>query len=218
MIIYSAVLFLILFLFTRYSRSMAIQDLNKWNISVAFSLKVVVGLNFLFIYTEFYGSGILSADAGAFMKESKILHDVFISSPTDYFKFLTGIGDTRELQQHYLLGTNHWDAGAQALINDNKNILRFHSIIHFISFNNPVIHVLFMCLLSTIGAMNLLIGISARTTLNKNIQFWILILIPSVLFWTSGILKEPLLFLGIGLMVRGLLSRESIKKRCLLIV
>lgn len=197
---------------------MHVDGLNRWNMPIAMSLKTIVGLVFLFIYSDYYGSGTLSADAGDFMRESKILNNVFYKSPIDYFKFLTGIGDTTELQHRYLLETFHWDAGAQALINDNKNILRLHSVIHFVSFNNPVIHVFFMCLFSIIGVKNLLIGLSARTSLNKTIQFWILILIPSLLFWTSGILKEPILFLGIGFLIRGLLTKESFKKRTLLIV
>jgi len=192
--------------------------MSKWNMPIAFTLKTLIGLYFLFIYTEFYGNGTLSADAGAFMEESKILNDVFYSSPLDYFKFISGFGDDTALQHQYLLGTHHWDAGAQALINDNKNILRIHSLIHFVSFNNPIVHVLFMCLIATIGAKNLLIGLSSRIDLSKNIQFWILILIPSVLFWTSGILKEPLMFVGIGILIRGLLAKEGRTKRIIYII
>lgn len=197
---------------------MKVEDLYKWNLPIAFALKVLIGLYFLFIYTNFYGNGTLSADAGDFMAESKVLNNVFYESPVDYLKFLSGIGDNTKLQHQYLLETNHWDAGAQALINDNKNILRIHSLIHFLSFNNPVIHVLFMCLFAIIGAKNLLIGLSARARLNKNLQFWILILIPSAVFWTSGILKEPLLFLGIGLLIRGMLGKEGRKKQIIFIL
>ena len=80
---------------------MQVENLGKWNIPLAFGLKVLVGLMFLFIYTEFYGDGSLSADAGSFMQESKIVNNVFYTSPLDYFKFLTGIGDNQELQHQY---------------------------------------------------------------------------------------------------------------------
>ncbi|MFT6244630.1 MAG: hypothetical protein ACJA0U_001426 [Salibacteraceae bacterium] len=188
---------------------MQIDGLNKWSLSIAFALKTLIGLYFLFIYTKFYGDGTLSADAGAFMEESRILNNVFSESPIDYLKFLTGIGDNTDLQHQYLLETHHWDAGAQALINDNKNILRVHSLFHFVSYGHPVIHILFMCLISIVGTRHLIIGIASKTDLNKNLILWILILIPSVLFWTSGLLKEPLMFLGIGILARGLLANMS---------
>ncbi|MFT6500252.1 MAG: hypothetical protein ACJASQ_000359 [Crocinitomicaceae bacterium] len=194
---------------------MHIDGLNKWSLSIAFTLKTLIGLYFLFIYTKFYGDGTLSADAGAFMEESQILNNVFSESPIDYLKFLTGIGDNTDLQHQYLLETHHWDAGAQALINDNKNILRVHSLFHFVSYGYPVIHVLFMCLISIVGTRHLIIGITSKTDLNKNLILWVLILIPSVLFWTSGLLKEPLMFLGIGLLARGLLANSSRLNRSL---
>ncbi len=196
---------------------MRIEGLNKWSLPWAYGLKVIIGLFFLFIYTEFYGNGTLDADAGIFMRESRILNNVFSESPIDYFKFLTGIGDNTYLQHKYLHETHLWDAGAQSLINDNKNILRIHSLLHFISFGRPVIHVLFFCLVSTIGTRQLLIGIASKTDLNKTILFWSIILIPSALFWTSGILKEPFMFLGIGLLARGLLAQMSRLKRGTLI-
>lgn len=215
MIVYSILIFIAIFLFTRYSRAMRMDGLNKWSLPIAFTLKALIGLYFLFIYTKFYGDGTLSADAGAFMEESRVLNHVFSESPIDYLKFLTGIGDNTDLQHQYLLETHHWDAGAQALINDNKNILRVHSLFHFVSYGYPVIHVLFMCLISIVGTRHLIIGIASKTDLNRNLILWVLILIPSVLFWTSGLLKEPLMFLGIGILTRGLLANTGRLNRSL---
>ena len=217
-LIYSILIFITIFLFTRYSRMMRIDGLNQWSLPIAFTLKALIGLYFLFIYTKFYGDGTLSADAGAFMDESRILKNVFSESPIDYLKFLTGIGDNTDLQHQYLLETHHWDAGAQALINDNKNILRVHSLLHFVSSGYPVIHVLFMCLISIVGTRHLIIGIASKTDLNRSLILWALILIPSVLFWTSGILKEPLMFLGIGFLARGLLANTRRFNRSLWIL
>lgn len=196
---------------------MKVEGLNNWNMSIAFCLKALVGMYFLYIYTEFYGDGTLSADAGDFMSESKVLNGVFYKSPIDYFHFLSGIGDTQELQLKFLVDTRHWDAGAQSLINDNKNILRIHSLIHFFSFNNPFIHVLVLCFLSLVGMRQFLIGLIDRSKLNVNVQFWILILIPSVLFWTSGLLKEPLLILGLGVLWRGILGKDPRLKKVIFI-
>lgn len=42
---------------------------------IAFALKVFSGMFFLYVYTYLYGNGNLSADAGDFMRESKMTHE-----------------------------------------------------------------------------------------------------------------------------------------------
>ncbi|MDX2360935.1 MAG: hypothetical protein QNK23_09025 [Crocinitomicaceae bacterium] len=185
---------------------------------IAYVIKVGVGFYFLYIYTSVYGNGSLSADAGAFMEESAILNEVFYQSPIDYFKLLTGIGDQTELVGKYLMDTDHWDSGAQAIISDNRNIMRFHSVLHFISFKEAAIHVLVMCFFSLIGIKQLYLGIKKRTTMSSSALFAILLIFPSVLFWSSGILKEPLLILGIGLFVRGILKQKGSSNKWLFII
>ena len=186
--------------------------------SIAFLLKVLAGYCFLYIYTEYYGDGALSADANQFMNESKILNNVFYDSPINYFKFLFGINDTNELIHQYLQNTAHWDMGAQAIINDNRNILRIHSLIHFFSFNYVSIHIFIMCFISLVGIKNIYIAIKRHSILNPKIIFWILILIPSVIFWSSSILKEPLMLFSLSLLIRGLLSGDKRLKRILLVI
>ncbi|MBL4862210.1 MAG: hypothetical protein JKY09_04225, partial [Crocinitomicaceae bacterium] len=192
---------------------MRISGMNKWMMSLAFILKVLIGLCFLFIYTEHYGNGALGGDAGRFMEESKMLNDVFFTSPSDYFKFLFGIGESKDLVELHLHETTYWDTGDQSIINDSKNVLRVHSIIHFFSFQYPFIHILIMCFISLIGVKNLFIGIQSRTKLKPVLLFWSIMLIPSLMFWTSGILKEPFMFLGLALAVRALIGQELLKKR-----
>ncbi|MDB2479644.1 hypothetical protein N9W67_02035 [Crocinitomicaceae bacterium] len=111
---YSVVLFLGILSATRYAKSLQLTNLNNWHMPIAFALKVFSGMFFLYVYTYLYGNGNLSADAGDFMRESKIINGVFYESPIAYFKFLTGIGDTKKLQMAYIESIGHWDIGAQA--------------------------------------------------------------------------------------------------------
>jgi hypothetical protein len=211
--LYTLVLFIAFLLALRYIKGFHTPYLSHWNSLAAFSIKFGVGLYFLYIYTAVYGNGSLSADAGAFMNESAILHKVFYTSPLDYFKLLFGFGDQEALVKLYLQDTSHWDSGAQAIVSDNRNILRVHSVLHFISFGDAARHVLVMCFISLMGIQQLFMGIRRHTDLRDSYVFWILTLFPSLLFWTSGLLKEPLLFLGIGLLVRAMLDALSLKKR-----
>ena len=215
-ILYTILLFLICFLALRYVKSLRPSSLNPWLVLTAFSLKVAIGFYFLYLYTLVYGDGTLSADAGAFMEESKALNRIFYQSPADYLKLLTGLGDNQTLILHYLEETSHWDAGAQAIISDNRNILRLHSLIHFFSFGNAAIHVFVMCFLSIIGLNQLFIALKDRTNLKLVYLFLLLLLFPSVLFWTSGILKEPLMFLGFSLLARSIFGKDNPRKKVIL--
>jgi len=189
------------------------REMNPWIVPAAFIVKILVGSLFLFIYSIHYGSGDLSADAGDFMYESKIVFDVFFKSPVDYLKLLTGIGETDELIQKYLQQTFHWDVGDLTIINDSKNVLRVHSLIQFISFGNPFIHMLVMSFLSLLATIHLYKAIRSYSNLKSYLLFSVIFLVPSTLFWTSGILKEPLMFLGLALFVRGLLDPTLAKRK-----
>ncbi len=218
MLIYITSLFLVFILTFRYVKQLNTNTLNPWLLPLAFSVKVIVGFYFLYIYSEIYGNGTLSADAGAFMSESRILNGIFYTNASDYFKLLFGYGNQSELIAQYLTETHHWDAGEQSIINDNRNILRIHSVIHFISFNNPTIHLFFMCFISTVGLKQIYLGIVNRTTVSSTMLFFVLLFVPSLLFWTAGILKEPFMFLGIALFIRGLFGAEKNGFRWTLII
>ena len=195
---------------------MRISGMNYWTMSAVFALKVFSGFIFLYIYTYIYGDGALSEDAGVFMRESHIINAVFLESPADYFRLFFNIGDQRELVDTYLQDTFRWDAGPMGFTSDNRNMLRFHSIIHFFSFNTPAIHMLVMAFISTIGVKQLFLGIKGITSLKNTVTLLILVLLPSAFFWCSGILKEPFMLLGIGLLLRAYIEESSLRKRIVL--
>jgi len=217
MLIYTLFIFLLCFSFLLYVRQIRIDGVNNWIIPAAFSIKVLVGFCFLYIYTEVYGQGKLGGDAGNFMNESKLLHAVFIQSPIDYFKLLFGI-DNSDLAIRYLGETRLWGAGKQTIINDSRNIIKIHSVIHFFSFGINGIHMILMCFLSTIGLVQLIKGIKDLTNLKPLYTFLIFLLFPSLLFWTSGILKEPIMLLGLGLFIRGFFYKGTLMRKGLFLI
>lgn len=214
MLFYTLLIFLLCFFTFLGVKSGRIDGVNKWIIPLAFSLKVIVGFSFLYIYTEIYGNGKLSGDAGNFMFESKLLNDVFFQSPLDYFKFIFGF-DNLEMASQYLEETKLWGAGKQSIINDSRNIIRVHSLLHFISLGISSIHMIIICSISTIGLVQLVKGIKELTTLKSILTFLIFLLLPSLLFWSSSILKEPFMLVGLGLFVRGLFYKGTILKKSL---
>lgn len=196
----------------RYVKFLRIDCLPRNTMLIAFCLKTLVGAYFIFIYTQYYGSGTLSADAGQFMEESHLLFNVFRQDPQVYFKLLLGIENSQEVIHHYLGETSHWDV-TQNFINDNRNILRFHSLIQFISFNHVFVHVIIVCALSLLSVKQLFLAFRPYTQVKDSWLFWTLFLIPSILFWTSGILKEPFMFLGLAFILRSLLDKNLGNKK-----
>lgn len=211
LILYTLLWTTICLLWLRYGRSFR-EDKELYVVTQAgFLLKVVVGCAFLYIYKVFYSA----SDAYSFLEDSRILHEVFYHSKKDYFLFLTGISNTTEMVQRHLSETTLWSKGPSTLFNDSQNVIRINSLIYFISHGNAYIHGVFMSLFSTIGLRDIAYAFRHRTKLRPRFVLAGLILIPSVLFWTSGILKEPIMLIGIGLVVRGMLADETTLKRAI---
>lgn len=214
-LIYSTLFILFLFLLLRYVRFFQLENFNKWALPIAFLVKIAVGILLNFIHEKTYGHGDLSHDGGRFLLEGKYLNNVFFESPINYFKLLSGIGETPELVQQHLSITRYWSAGDLTLINDSKNVIRVHSIIHFFSGGQMMIHLALMCLLSLLAVKNLFLSFKQYVDINKSLLFWVLLLIPSTIFWTSSILKEPLLFFGISLFLRSILYEQVVWRKTL---
>jgi hypothetical protein len=170
---------------------------------------------FIWIHSLVYGGGDLSNDGASFMLEGKYLNQVFQESWMDYLKLLTGWGANDALIHKYLYMTEYWSTGNLTIINDSKNIVRIHSIIHFFSSGNTSVHLAVFCLVSLFASVHIYKAIEGYTDLPKALVFWTLALFPSVIFWTSNMLKEPFMFLGLSLALRAILEHTTPLKRVL---
>jgi hypothetical protein len=212
-IYYVAFLLLLFVALSWFYGTRRLQDLRPYTLPIAFILKYLVGLAFFWLHTQTYGGGDLSHDGATYLLEGKCLNKVFYQSPEAFFRLLTGIGETRELVSKYLYMTNYWSSGDLTLINDYKNVIRAHAVIHFISWGNSFIHLGIFCLISLFATVNIYKGLKNRITLSNVTFFWIILLIPSTIFWTSSMLKEPFMFLGLSCFIRLLDPQIGRRKR-----
>lgn len=196
------------FIYFRWNKNFHLDGLSEWTFSGSFALKTAVGAIFVYLYTFYYGDGVLSEDAGVFMNESKVLYDVFQVSPVDYLKLLFGIDQNGELTQIYLSQTSHWDTGNVGLLNDNRFFIKLNSLIHFISFNQVGMHIIVLCAISTFALKQLYLVFIDYSSVKKWIVFLVLMFFPTLLFWSSGIAKEAVMILGFAMLARGLLGKE----------
>lgn len=209
MYVYSVCFFLALVLLTYKWKAIQIKELKPWVMPTAFAIKVAAGLILFLVHIQTYGVDELSHDGETFFKEGKYLNDLFYQSPRVYFSFLTGIGESEQLVQKYLYMTEYWSGNTLTLTNDSKNVIRVHSILHFFSMNSYYVHLSALCLLSLIGVRNLFLSFKQYVHLKHHHLFWILLLVPSTIFWTSSLMKEPMLFFGMSLLVRSIFVRDK---------
>ncbi len=183
-----------------YLKAFKIEGIKKSIFLILFILKIIAGITLYSIYTFYYDPEI--SDLHKFYKGGVALYDAADDDFVDYLRLVTGIqGDQPQLEKYYI-NSKHWTKKyTYGLFNDNRTIIRFNAIVCLFSFGNIYIHVVFMAFLSFIGSFYLFKGLRELLKI-KNVYLLIAsFLIPSCLFWASGLLKEGLMMMAIGLLV-----------------
>ena len=83
------------------------------------------------------------------------------------------------------------------LINDNHTVMRVNMVLYsFCRFHS--VHLLFMCFFSFVGSILLFKAFPKQGRKQIYASTIACFLVPSLIFWSAGVLKEPLLLLGLG--------------------
>lgn len=166
-----------------------------------FALKIVAGTGVWYVYTIYYPQREF-ADIWKYYDDGEIMFDAIHDHPGDYLKMISGIGIDEEIHARYLQKMNHWDQPFESnLFNDSHTIIRFNALARLISLGNYHTHSLFMSLLAFIGLCALYRWIYPLLFQWKKIIAFILFISPSLLFWSSGVLKEGILFFAVGMLI-----------------
>ncbi len=171
-------------------------------IYLLFGVKVLFGFALFWVYNYYY-LNTNTADIFKYFEDAKVLkHYIYNDSPIDYLKFIFGFHIDTPATQEAILHTKHWVKLVEInALNDNQTIIRIHALLLFITNGYFHIHTLIFCFISFIGCIFLFKTIKALFPLENGKIIIGLFLIPSVLFWSSGVLKESILIFGIGLFV-----------------
>ncbi len=177
------------------------DEISKRTIAGIFILKIIFGLLLWAVYT-FYYTDRTTADIYKYFDDSKILFDALKANPSDYFKMLTGIGNNTLEFQHYYDQMHYWtrkiDSG---IYNDSHTIIRFNALMRLFSLGYYNVHTVFICFLSLIGLTAIYKTFIPYLQDKKSELTVAVFLLPSVLFWGSGVLKEGLIFFALGLLI-----------------
>jgi len=191
-----AILFIFLIWKIRFFQT---EFLSKKLIAFAFILKILAGTALWFVYTHMY-SDRLTADIFKYFDDGKVIYDRLFENPADYFKIVFGIADASIFPAFEDL--RHWSREFnQGLYNENRTLIRFNALVDLFSFGNYHVHTVFMCFLSTIGLMGIFKTFSVFLSNKTKELYAVVFLLPSVVFWGSGVLKEGLILFALGMCI-----------------
>jgi len=175
-----------------------LSGVNTRFLQISFIVKTLAGIGMYFLYTYYYP---VRADADTFkyFDDSRILYEALWTKPADFFKMLFGIGCENDyfFKTYYVKMYNWYLAYDNGLVNDSRLIIRLNAVFRIFSFGNYHIHSLLLNFVSFTGLyalMRLFIAVSG----SKWKSFLAAFAVPSVIFWSSGILKEAVLIFAIG--------------------
>jgi hypothetical protein len=166
-----------------------------------FILKLLAGIALLLIYT-FYYTDRETADIYKYFDDSLIIHELLFNDPGSYFQILIGINS----EDPHLLGIldklNYWYKPFESsLYNDNRTIIKFNVLARLISFGSIGVHTVIMCFISYVGLLTLYKFAVQFAKAKEKILVFVVFLLPSVLFWGSGLLKEGMLLFALGVFI-----------------
>ncbi|HLG03010.1 MAG TPA: hypothetical protein VI731_05405, partial [Bacteroidia bacterium] len=179
-----------------------LEGIPKWMTQSFFMAKILAGIALWAVYTFYYPDR-STADIWKYFDDGKVMRDAARESPADFLKMLSGFGDgDPRIHASYYSVMQHWDlAFDQDLPNEAHTLIRWNSLLHFISMGNYHIHSVFMCFLSFIGLCALYRTFYSAFQHHNKIAAAIIFLFPSLLFWSSGVLKEGLVVFALGFLL-----------------
>lgn len=178
-----------------------VQGLSKNTIRFFFLVKIGCGTLLWLIYTYYYTDKSTS-DIFKFFDDAKCIYSALPQHPLHYLQMVAGVNTDAEYLKPYYAEMNNWyQPWKGARFHDNKIIIQFNALVHLFSFGYYSVHTVFMCFISLTGLTAIYKVFSPFMQDKLKLLGIAVFLIPSVLFWSSGVLKEGILMFALGMVV-----------------
>jgi hypothetical protein len=189
-----------------------LPSLSKPILAGIFTLKIAAGMALWAVYTWYYKDR-ASSDIFKYYDDSAAMFNALHTSPLDYLKMLSGIGnDTPHFDIYYDRMYNWHNKLVSNLYNESHSIIRFNALLRLFSLNTYFVHVIIICFLSLAGLTGIyrffLNGLKDQPRLLMLCVYFA----PSVLLWTSGIIKEAFIVSLLGFLLYALQNLMDKKK------
>lgn len=172
---------------------------KAWLPGAFFLLKCLSGILLGLLYTYYY-TNYKDADSFKFFTDSKIMFDTLFTRPADFIRMFTGFQGKSPDILHYYMDMNAW-LNTSPLYNDNKTLVRLNAFFRFFSFGHYYVHVIFINFISFTGLFCLYKTFISYCDDKKTELLVFTFMMPSILFWGSGLLKDGLLITGFGILL-----------------
>jgi hypothetical protein len=202
-----AVLYFLLFCFI-ISKFSFFKDaqLSMKLIFAVLSVKCLGCFAYYWVYFVYYPAN-FSGDSVSTMHDARIIYDALPNHPGDFFRMVFGFHsnlDSDPLYEPYFQYIQKWgraDVTTEFFLNDNRTPIRINALIMLISFGSYAVHAFVMLALSFIGQFAFYKAFKLYFHGKELLLAAVIFIAPSVLFWTSGVLKEPIAIFLSGIFV-----------------
>ena len=179
-------------------RFFEVEGAQKKHFAFFFLLKVVAGIFLTLVYTYYYTDQ-SKADIYRYFNDSKVISPLLFSHPLVWLKIMTGWGIKEPGVFQYLLSTQYFSHPGSDIVTNNTFIIRVNVLLNYLSFSNIFINTLFLNFVSFTALTALFKALRGHFSGFQEVLYLPLYLLPGVVFWSSGLLKESLLFTGVSL-------------------
>ena len=177
------------------------KGISKHWFAGAFALKLIAAFAMWFIYTNHYTDR-SKADIFRYYDDAKVFQHLLKDHKTEYFKFFYQEKSTNEEVNVVLKYTNNWDThNGSSLFGNNRLIIRANMLLNLFSLGSYGVHAIVFSFLAFMGLFWIFRFFHQQLPERKWLVFLAVFAFPSIVFWSSGVLKESLVFFFIGLIL-----------------
>jgi hypothetical protein len=195
--------FILLFVVWRWS-AFRLVGFPPYVVVILFTIKVLAGVLLTYFYTYLYNDR-FNSDLFKLYDDSKHIYDALPEKPMDFIKMTLGIdADNPYYDRYYYRMFNWFPYYENTVHHDTRTMIRLNAFFRLFSFGAFQVHNIFMCFLSTLGLAAIYQTFYTYFTDRKLALLASVFLFPSAILWGSGMLKEGLMLLALGLFLKGI--------------
>lgn len=181
-------IYIIVLIFFCYSFSPKEKYLVKY-FRRGFLLKIIGGIFFLLVYTFIYEGG----DTWSYFYSSRAIGNLVLADGFDGIKVLLGIINNEE-SLIWFRPTTGWPKFYMARDYYTFTVCRIAAIFYLLGGKSFIVSTILHAAFSYIGLWKLFRVVHFSFPNNEKMLFYLLLAMPSILFWTGGIMKDTYVF------------------------
>jgi len=171
------------------------KGLSVWTLLCSWGIKGLAAIILLYVYTSVYPSR-NEADIFKYYDDGIILSEIAAEQPAVFTRIMLGTWNENDMV--YLNRLNYWFRSYDhGIANDNRMVIRVNALSNLLTRGSYGLNLVVFLALSWLGSY-WLFRLFMELSTSKITSFIAAFLLPSAVFWSSGILKEALLFFALG--------------------